>query len=189
MNRSAMFATLLCLAAPAFCTDGPLAQKVHREGNYFEVTEPAGWSEDVSYLGLSPDEKKVYGVKLTAPAHGTASAPMMSAHYYAPGNLMDETADNFIRGHLTKAVKGPRGPKAKAGKVGGIKAKLFGGVSYEASEPHSLKAERIEIWESYAVLPLKKGYYVLRYSAPAADFNAGMPVFEAFVASFKPLLK
>lgn len=186
MKRIALLAAFACSLLPAaWCADAATAQKPRRVGKYFEVTIPAGWTEDKAYFGLSDEEKKVYGLKL-AQAEGGRT---MAAHYYAPGNLVDRTAEKFIKLHSSPSAKGPSGPRAAGGKVGGLPAKLFGGVSYAADKPHSLDSARAEIWESYAVVPLAKGYYVLRYAAPAAGFAAGMPAFEAFVASFKPLLK
>ena len=136
MKTTAILAAACFMMIPlANCADTPAAPKPHRVGKYFEVAIPAGWTEVQQYLGLSQDEKKVYGVNLTGPEAGRA----MAAHYYAPDNLLDKTAAKFIKVHSTPAVKGgPAGPKVKGGKVGGLPARLFGAVTYESSKPQLL---------------------------------------------------
>lgn len=190
-----------CLLAAALCFTVPLSARaggeprpaVHREGDYFEATIPDGWKKKRSGFGLSQEKKKVYGITLQgrAPA-GTApgDAPNISAQYYAPGNLLDATAEKFIRVHSSPAPEGAKlPPLPKAGSVGGLKAEIFSKVTVSRGGSHQIEAAKVETWEAFAVVPLKSGYYVLRYSAPPAGYADGLAVFEAFIAAFKPLLK
>lgn len=184
---AAFLAVILCAAAPCAHGGGDAAPS-HRERDYFEVAIPSGWVVQEQYFGLSPDEKKVYGVTLSGPSTGTLIVPRLAAHYYAPGNLLDKTPEKFIRVHSSPAGKSGAGA-VRRGRVGGLPAKLFENVSSAGSSDRSLDSERIEMREGFAVIPLKRGYYVLRYSAAADKYEEGRPAFEAFVSSFRPLLK
>ncbi len=189
----AMFCLMTASAACAGNTPAPGGPKAHREGKYFEAVLPEGWTVlPAAGFGLSQEEKKVYGLDLSGPSDGTASAPMISAHYYAPDNLLDKTPEKYARVHSlpegAKPAALPALPAVKDGKVGGRKAKVFVNITHERGADRTMGGGK-EIWEGFAVIPLKKGYYALRYSAPAAKYQEFLPVFEAFVASFKPLLK
>lgn len=201
MTRRALlfYAIFFFMIPPAGCAGNSQPskdRKVHKEGKFFTVVLPEGWSVLPQGMGLSPEEKKVYGLTLTAPfdpSLGEAPEPFISAHYYAPDNLVDNTAEKYINVHSfygqKKGAAFPALPKAEGGKVGGRPAKIFGNINYEHGPGRTLNAKKIEIWESFAVIPLKKGYYALRYSSPAGKYAGNLPVFEAFLASFKPLLK
>lgn len=195
MPRTAFTATILCAMCALACASAKTGDgaRVHKEGAYFEVALPPGWVPQEQYLGLSQDEKKVYGLTLEGPAAGTAVVPRLGAHYYAPDNLMDATPGEFIRAHSYRAAGSSAavsGAESAGGAtVGGLPAKRFEKISYERGPGSPLKAVKIKVRESFAVIPLKQGYYVLRYSAAADKFEAGLPVFEAFVSSFNPLLK
>lgn len=189
----AMFCLMTVSSACAGNTPAPGNSRVHREGKFFEAVLPEGWTVvPASGLGLSPEEKKVYGVSLAGPSDGSASAPLISAHYYAPGNLMDKTPEKYIRVHSlpegARPAAMPALPKAAGDKVGGRKARLFVNITHERGADRTMGGGA-EVWEGFAVIPLKKGYYALRFSAPAAEYQKFLPVFEAFIASFKPLMK
>lgn len=187
----ALFSTIRLMSAGADA--GGLPEKaqtaVHRERAYFEAALPENWTQVPLGMGLSPDEKKVYGITLLGPDEGGGSAPRISAHYFAPENLVDKTADKYIRVHSSKPPAAgaafPALPRVKGGKVGGRKAEIFANVTRERGEGDEVAV----IWESFAVLRAEKGYYALRLSAPAGRYAEFLPVFEAFLASFKPLLK
>jgi len=185
----AMFCLMTASSACAGNTPAPGDRKVHREGKYFEAVLPAGWTAvPAAGYGLSPAEKKVYGVELAGPAAGAR----ISAHYYAPDNLMDKTPEKYMRVHSLPEGAAPAAlpalPKAADGKVGGRKARVFVNITHERGADRTLDGAA-EVWEAFAVIPLKKGYYALRYSAPAGQYAGQLPVFEAFLSGFKPLLK
>jgi hypothetical protein len=196
MTRFLIFALMVGSMTPfAGCSGNSGTSRVHKEGSYFEVALPAGWTVQTQGLGLSQEEKKVYGVTLAGPATpaaGQGSAPRISALYYAPDNLMDKTPEKFINVHSSEAPKDgvfPALPKVEGGKIGGLPARVFGNVTSERGARRTIDSKGTVVWESFAVVPLKKGYYVLRYTAPADKYNGRLKVFEAFIASFKPLLK
>ena len=175
MPKAAFFTALFCALTP------------------FARALPSGWTPQEEYTGLSSDEKKIYGITLRGPSAGAGPAAKLEAYYYAHDNVMDKTSAKFIRVHSSPVPKSgaafPRALKAEGDKVGGLPAKLFSSVSSGRNTAHSLDAKRTELWESFAVIPAKRGYYVLRYSAAPDKYEAGFPLFEAFVSSFKPLLK
>lgn len=106
---------------------------------------------------------------------------------------MDKTPDKYIRIHSSpgpaRGTTFPSLPQAPGGKVSGLPVRIFGNVTYERGPDRTLDAKRAEIWESFALISLKKGYYALRYSAPSGKYARHLPAFEAFIASFKPLLE
>ena len=186
--RAVFLSAWLCATAlVARSSMGAEGARLHKEGKYFEVAIPPGWTPEEQSFGLSPDEKKIYGVTLAGPYTESVVEARMSAHYCAPDNLMDKTPEKYIRVHSYSADKS--GVGVSSGTVGGLPAKRFENVSFRLIPPRSLNAKKIGIRESFAVIPLKRGYYALRYTAAAEDFAAGLPAFEAFLSSFKPLLK
>ena len=182
--------TFFCTVGSTAGAEGERAPAVYRQGDYFEAVIPPAWGRERSVFGLSPEEKKVFGIRLTGP--GMGEPVTIAAHYYAPGNLLDATAEKFIRIHSMNApagMKWPAVPRAKDGKVGGLNARLFSSVSIGHGGERRLDAPKIETWEGFVVLPLLQGYYVLRFSASPEDYVKWLPVFEDFIAAFKPLLK
>jgi hypothetical protein len=187
-------AILFCFtASPAIpAEDAPKAQR-YREPDYFEAETPAGWTKQEQSFGLSQAERGIFGITLSAPGNGGTVQTVISAHYYAPDNLMDKTPEKFIRIHTTEPPKNgaafPTLPKVEAGALAGLPAKIFGNITAQSSAPRSLNSERLEVWESFVVIPLKRGYYVLRYTAAREAYEQGLAAFEAFIASFKPMKK
>jgi hypothetical protein len=189
----------VCLAAIILCStiisairaEGEQKTLKYLEPGYFEVNMPAGWAKQEQSFGLSPSEKGVFGLTLSAPGNLGPVQTIISAHYYAPDNLMDKTPEKYIRIHSTEAPQNggafPSLPKIEGNTIAGLPMRIFGGISRQASRPRSLNSERIEIWESFVVIPLKSGYYALRYTASREAYGQGLAVFEAFIASFKPL--
>jgi hypothetical protein len=51
--------------------------------------------------------------------------------------------------------------------------------------PHSHKLEYMNRYD-YALFPIKGGFFEIEQRAPASDYAATLPVFEAVVRSFKP---
>lgn len=195
--RALGLAALLCSAAAlAACAGDAAARKGPPSAVRFEAADPQGWSRESRYFGLSQEEKKVYGYALLAPRE-TGSAPgpraRISAYYYAPGNLEEKSAEAYVKGRRPAAPAAgaafPAPPKAGSGLPGGLKAELFSGVSTGRGGSHRIDAKPVETWEAYAVFPAKEGFYVLRLSASPDSYARWLPVFEEFIASFKPLLK
>ncbi len=164
--------------------------RTYTEAGYFTVAVPAGWVKKDEGIGLSDAEKKVYGAEFFGPAAGKF-AVRAGVQYYAPGNLVQPTAEKFIKLHSRPAlgvnVDGKVYGKVKEGKAGSYYAKVFERRTYEYDPPEALHPKKIHIYEKFYVVPVKNGFFVLRYYAPMDLAKANLKKFEEFVSSFKPL--
>lgn len=154
-------------------------------GEYFTCAVPRDWREDSYPLGLSAEEKKVYGMSFYGPRTQDGSI-MISAHFYAIGNLVD-TFERYIKVHSDGPIE--------ARIVSGISARVFENHTYSmrtkavAVNPGvyirpGLNAEQVSIRERFVVIPVESGYYALRYSAPAERYQDFIEVFEKMTDSF-----
>ncbi|OGR79138.1 MAG: hypothetical protein A2X32_11500 [Elusimicrobia bacterium GWC2_64_44] len=181
---------LLLLAAPWPCAAaGP---QVYAVRDCFTVNVPAGWRREGEPYGLTDQEKKVYGADFIAPRGGEFPV-RISVSYYAPGNLQHPTHEKYIRQHSTPPLganlDGKVYGKVADGRAGNYYAKVFERKTFEYFPPRTLKAKKVFIYEKFYVVPVKKGFFVLRYSAPADVARANRTAYEAAVASFRPLLR
>lgn len=185
-----IMALALSAAGPAPAQD--TAGQAYTESNYFTVTVPAGWVKRDEGLGLSDAEKKVFGSEFFGPAAGKF-AVRIGVHYYAPGNLLHPTPEKFIKLHSQPALgintNGKVYGKVAKGKAGNYYAKVFERKTFEYDPPKSLHPDKIHIYEKFHVVPVKNGFYVLRYYAPMDLANANLRHYEALVASFKALTR
>lgn len=187
----------LLTAAAFFLAAGPAlgetpAGQAYTEGKYFSVVFPPGWVQKEEGLGLPAGEKKVYGTEFFGPVAGEL-AVRIGVHYYAPGNLVHKTPEKFIKLHSQPALgvnlDGKIYGKVKTGKAGNYYAKLFEREVFEYEPKSALHPEKISVYESFAVAPVKNGFFVLHYYAPKAIAKANLKSYEAVLASFKPLLR
>ena len=188
----AMTAVSLCLAAcPVFAGGGAVGQ-AYTEENYFSVVFPSDWVKKDSGFGLSKDEKKVYGVEMFGPV-SDGLAVIIGVQYYAPENLVHKTPERFVKLHSQPALgvnlDGRVYGKVKSGKAGGCSTKVFERKVFEYLPPDALHPKKIPVYESFTVVPVKNGFYVLRYYAPMAIAKANLKAYEAVLASFKPLVR
>ena len=70
--------------------------------------------------------------------------------------------------------------------VAGRTAKVFERKVYEYLQPESIRPEKIPLYERFVVIPVKQGFYVLRYTAAQVIAEKYRSVFEKVVSSFKP---
>ncbi|MGD9641842.1 MAG: hypothetical protein AB7V08_03785 [Elusimicrobiales bacterium] len=191
MRKILALAILLAPAAAPAADAGKEAGMTHTETGYFEVRFPAGWEKTEGAFGLSDSEKKVYGAEVSGARDADGLAPRISARYYAPGNLLHKTAEKFIRTHsrpaLGAALDGQQYGPVKKGLAGKHYARVFDRKIFEFTPQESLNPKKIAVYEKFHVVPVKDGFFVLRYTAPAAAAKTHMKAYEAAVASFKPL--
>jgi len=184
MKEIAIFALL---ASPL------LSAQTYTEGTYFTADKPTGWEKRETPFGLSAEEKKVFGVEVFGPDSADGLAARISIHYYAPGNLVHKTFERFIKLHsgpaLGASLDGERYGPVKDGLLAGRKAKLFERVVFEYIPPRSIKPKKVAIYERFAVVPAKAGFYVLRYHAPEDIAKANLKAFENMLKLFKPLMR
>ena len=149
-------------------------------GNYFKCSIPAGWGVDDSGFGLSAEEKKIYGVTLFGPRNGSPVTPVISIHYYAPGNLLDDKMDIYIEGHSYGEVRQIT--------IAGRDAKTFERTYMRSIGERAINMPRVSIYEKYIVIParMEEGYYALKLSVPAEIKDSYAGIFEESVKSFLP---
>lgn len=176
---------------------------------YFSCTIPASWGrEEVDHpLGLSPEDKKVYGIKLHGPCAGVIPVSI-SIYFYAKGNLLEESPETYIRRHaqpLFVLKEGDSyGPVTHAD-VAGRKAWAFERQKNEfvpysplddiepppddvrVYERREMMARPVPVREKFLVIPVDSGFYALHYSAPADQFELFMPDFEQVATTFHAL--
>lgn len=184
-------ALALCLA-PAPAAAANAGGQAYTEPGYFSVTLPAGWTKKEAGLGLADGEKKVYGAEFFGPESGGIAA-LIGVRYYAPGNLLHATPEKFIKLHAAPAIgvnlDGKVYGKVENGKAGNYYAKVFERKTFEYMPKDALHPNKIHIYEKFHVVPVKNGFFVLRYYAPMDLAKASLKQYEAAVASFKPLTR
>lgn len=183
-------AFLLLLPAPLPCAAaGP---QVYTVKDCLAVTVPEGWVREGEPYGLADREKGVYGADFLAPGGGEFPT-RFSVNYYAPGNLLQPTYEKYIRQHATPPLganlDGKVYGKVKDGRAGNYYAKVFERKTFEYFPPRSLKAKKVFLYEKFYVVPIKKGFYVLRFTAPMDAAKAASKKFDAAAASFRPLMR
>ncbi|MFH1830613.1 MAG: hypothetical protein ABH871_07545 [Pseudomonadota bacterium] len=163
------------------------------EKGYFTVEIPAGWLKADVAFGLSQEKKKVYGANFLAASDSDGLAPRISVHYYAQGNLLHKTADKFIRTHsepvLGATDDGRYYSPVKKGLVGKYHAKVFECNTFEYIPPESIDQKKIPVYEKFAVVPAKAGFYVLSLYSPMETSKANLKAYKSVLASFKALVR
>jgi len=189
--KNLLIAAAFCLAAGPASGETPAGQ-AYTEGKYFSVVFPGGWVKKEEGLGLSDAEKMVYGTEFFGPAAG-GLAVRIGVHYYAPDNLVHKTPEKFIKLHSQSALgvnlDGKVYGKVKAGKVGNYYSRVFERKVFEYLPANALHPKKIHIYEKFSVVPVKSGFFVLRYYAPMDMAKANLAAYEAVVSSFKPLVR
>ena len=184
-----LFIVALCLPAAAWA--GPEG-RVYTQDKYFTVTLPFGWVKKEKPLGLTDEERKVYGDEFFGPVSGDLAA-RVGAFYYAPGNQVHATPERFLalnaRPPLGVNVDGKVYGPVKKGRAGSCYAQVFERRNFEYEPKNALHPKKIHIYEKFYVVPVKNGFFVLSYYAPMDLARANLKHFEAFVASFKPLTR
>jgi len=189
--RNILIAAVILLAAPGVMAAAQPGQ-AYTEKNCFSIAIPAGWQKSPEVLGLSGPEEKVYGLEIAAPF--SAELPVkIGVHYYAPGNLLHKTYEKFIKLHsrppLGVNLDGKVYGKVQDGRAGSYYAKIFERKVFEYFLKRSLHPKKIYVYEKFAVVPAKSGFFVLRYYAPMSQAKVGLAAYEATLASFKPLAR
>lgn len=161
-------------------------------GNYFKCSIPADWSVYDPVFGLSEEEKKVYGITLFGPQNGSRVSPVISIHYYAPGNLLHKTMDIFVRIHsgpvLGFVLEGKSYGEVRQIEIAGREAKTFERIDIRFIGERAINPPRVSIFEKFVVIPDRKdgGFYVLELSVPVETKDKYTGIFEESVKSFLP---
>jgi len=160
--------------------------------NYFKCSIPANWNIYEPVLGLSAEEKKVYGFTLFGPPNESPVAPLISIHYYAPENLLHKTMDIFIRRHsgpvLGFVAEEKSYGEVRQIKIAGREAKTFERIDVRFIGERVTNPPKASIFEKFIVVPAAKdeGFYALKLSVPDKIKDKFTGIFEDVVKSFLP---
>jgi hypothetical protein len=161
-------------------------------GDYYRCNIPADWSIYEPGFGLSEEEKKVYGVTLFGPRNGSPVTPLISVHYYAPGNLLHKTMKVFIRRHagpvLGFVAEGKSYGEVREIELAGRKAQTFDRIDIRFIGERALHPLEVSMFEKFIIVPAGKdeGFYVLKLSVPDMTKDKYAGIFEEIVKSFLP---
>lgn len=159
----------------------------------FSCDIPAGWkaSGDKDLLALG--KRRGFGV-----------APLLSVSFYENGKGSGfASADDYLDEYMGRERKGDAGVRALMGAAPAAPRKVRGKDERKAEagglpatrfeldetsrpehvEPHD-SARAVVVKNSFAVVPVEGGFYVLRYAAPAPEYARYAPAFERLLKSF-----
>lgn len=178
-------------AGASIGSDGaPRYREYVSSGNYFRCIIPEGWSVCTpSGFGLSEEEKKVYGVKLSGPYSVSPVVPEISIHYYAPGNLLEKTMDKFITGHSGPfVIEGKSYGEVRQIEFAGRKAKTFETINSRNLSGRVTDPMKVSIYKKVIAIPARQGegFYVLQLSVPVEEKDKYTGTFEETSKSFLP---
>ncbi|MBM4348858.1 MAG: hypothetical protein FJ106_03110 [Deltaproteobacteria bacterium] len=163
------------------------------EGSYFRITMPLDWRKMEEGLGLSAEEKKVYGFNFFGPISHDGIVSSISVHYYGSGNLLYQDAEQYLnifsQPILGITLEGSEYGQVRAGLVSGRLAYLFERKVFEFKRPRQIVNQKIPVYERFVVLSADKGFFALKYSASEDIADKYQDVFEKIVGSFQPLIK
>jgi hypothetical protein len=172
--------------------DTQSGEKYVSEGKYFKCVLPKDWQK-VESMGQPASEKKVYGVDVTGPAGADGIAPSISVKYYAKGNTLFKSAEEFVRIHSKPipglGLAGDKYSSVTTMKIAGRTATKFERRKSDFAKPRQVENKKIAVFERYMVLPAREGFYVLNYYCVFSEAKALLPAFEGAVKSFEPLVK
>jgi len=161
-------------------------------GNYFKCSIPADWSIYKPSDGLSAEEKKVYGITLFDPRNGSLVPSEISIHYYAPGNLLDKTMDEFVQIHARPVsgfvLEGKSYGEVRQIEITGREAKTFERINIRPIGERAINMPKVSIYEKFIVIPARKdeGFYALKLFVPVEIKSKYTGIFEESVKSFLP---
>jgi hypothetical protein len=189
-------AALIFLLLPVLLFAQPSATDsghMYTENGFFTITIPAGWGVYKNTIGLSQEEKKVYGADFMGPADQNGIAAEISVFYYAPDNLLCKTAERYIDSHLNPVLGSTSSDSvvfdtAKIGHVGEYLSKVFDRFTFTYLSRESISPPKFRVYEKFNVISAISGFYVLKYYSSTAAVEKYLPLYEAALTTFKPVL-
>jgi len=172
-------------------------------GDYFSCDIPREWQQP----GLYAEEKKVHGITLDGPWRGEIPV-RISIHYYAEHDPLYKSADHYVRLFSSTSSRGEpeesRYGLVETVTVSGREGRVFERIRNEfrpienkvgpsgrpsVNDPkvydrREMMAKPVPVRERFVVLAAKSGFYALRYSAHAENFQEFLPVFQRVTSSF-----
>jgi len=157
------------------------------DNNYFSCGAPDGWS--MVREKDRDEEYEIYEIEFLAPRSARSPATIRVS-YYAKDNPDFSGYEDFVESNSQNILGETKSERENYEPV--KKIKLNGRKAFELSRtkmtylnPESKSEESEQRKDKIYVLPAKEGFYVLKFSAPAAAFIKNLPVFEKIAKSFK----
>lgn len=186
---------LLSFMAAAACAGAQARPKAAKfkpfsmTNNYFSCQVPADWALERDKD--KDEEYRIYEIQLIAPKTGKEATSIFVA-YYAEDNEDFNGYEDFVKRNSrnvageTKNSRETYEPASETA-LSGRKAILLARERKVFLFPQSKSDESVQLKEKLYVLPAKKGFFVLHFSAEKAAFAANLKTFEKVAASFKGL--
>ncbi|HWA97092.1 MAG TPA: hypothetical protein VG713_01305 [Pirellulales bacterium] len=163
-------------------------RRIELRDGHFACDIPRDWE-------MSRDEHEearihYAGFFLVGPRQGDPLPPTISARYFAPDNTLFKDADAYLSRQLQPGlvqVQGETTSAVREATLDGQPAKTFTRNTFDFVPPESLDSKRIDVREQYWVAPHRKGFVVLKFTAPTASFDRWHPAFARLIATFAAL--
>jgi len=162
-------------------------QKYTMDKNYFSCQIPADW--EAQRNAEQDEEYKIYEVRLISP---TADKTSITLSYYSSDNEDFKDYKTFIERNTndgTGRKESDIGKYSDAKPIILNKKKAYE-INRELKEYSSLDKKNSSVYwlkEKLFVIPAKKGFYVLNYSAKKENFNKYLSIFNTISQSFKTM--
>jgi hypothetical protein len=158
-------------------------------GNFFTVEAPKGWTRTDN--AASAEEKNTQGFLLRGPDDNQKVPLTVSLTYYGPGNGTYASPEAYIE--KNKGIDSGAKPlgdhpfELKTFAVKGRKTYQFEKRMLLSWGPDAATPKKdVAYLERIVVVPMRKGFAVLRYTAPMTLSDANMNLFKKMVESFAP---
>jgi len=154
----------------------------------FTCEVPADWKE-LPRDQEEDAEEKIYEVVVAGPKGKEGIAPLISASYYAPGNMDFDDAGQYLKVHQDpglNTIEGQKTSKPQKTLVAGKPATAFSHDTFEYYPPRSIKTKEIKMREDHVVLAHGRGFFALKLAVPAAEHKRWRPAFDHVLKTFRP---
>jgi len=180
------------LAQSRVMPDKRAAQVFISEGKYFQCALPEGWTKIDATMGQSSEESRIYGVDIIGPLGDEEIAPSISVKYFAKGNKLYRSAEEFIRMHSEPipglSIRGDEYGAVTDLQIAGRIATTFERKKHTFKRPRQVVNTPIPVYEHYIVLRAGEGFYVLNLYSVFPSAKTNRLFFDSVVASFEPLI-
>jgi len=184
MTMTALLGTLLSVSVIA----GTSAQKDFSEYDlpgYFSCSTPRNWTID--YDSAPAESDAVYAVELTSKTPGMPLPHIIHVAYYSKENGEFSGYSDYVSKNsknLFKIRDNKYWPVRKAS-LSGREAKTFERETFVYLPPEKPSAKKYYLKEKFIVLDAKEGFFVLKYTAPKAQYKTHLKTFQKVADSLK----
>lgn len=153
----------------------------------FRCELPADWA--LQQDNQRDEKDKIYGVQAVVSRAPDLPAILIAVEYYSPENRYFKSADDLIERYRNAdkkmSVLGPEMGEVRLSRVGSYPARRFRQTASYPFPANSKNARDVTVLKEYVLIPRKKGFFMLRYSAPKERFAEESPRFDHVLKTFK----